>query len=203
MWSLSLLPPCEALRICRAFRSQQNGAVARMWRLCHVKPSQYECAIGVVRCQKEGCCCNHSTGVALKCTVHHEPNVCKEQYHIYVAWTSSNRVISSGELYCCLLPQCEALRICCSDFLIATISDWIQAANRFINLGRQPDLDCVNGKALHNLCHKMKHLHSVSSGRHGRAFRVLAPCSSHTSTTATCKQSRSKQGEEKDQASDT
>jgi len=25
------------------------------------------------------------------------------------------------ELYCCLLPQCEALRICRSGFLIATL----------------------------------------------------------------------------------
>jgi len=25
------------------------------------------------------------------------------------------------ELYCCLLPQCEALRICCSGFSIATV----------------------------------------------------------------------------------
>jgi len=29
-------------------------------------------------------------------------------------------VISSGDLYCCLLPQCEALRICRSGFPIAT-----------------------------------------------------------------------------------
>jgi len=29
-------------------------------------------------------------------------------------------VISSGDLYCCLLPWCEALRICRSGFPIAT-----------------------------------------------------------------------------------
>jgi len=27
---------------------------------------------------------------------------------IYVAWTSNNGVTLSGDLYCCLLPQCEA-----------------------------------------------------------------------------------------------
>jgi len=39
---------------------------------------------------------------------------------IYVARTSNNRVIMACELYCCLLPQCEALRICRSGFPIAT-----------------------------------------------------------------------------------
>ena len=43
----------------------------------------------------------------------------KNNTHIYVARTSNNRVISSGDLYCCLLPQCEALRTCHSGFLIA------------------------------------------------------------------------------------
>ena len=41
--------------------------------------------------------------------------------YIYVAWTSNNRVIIACELYCCLLPQCEALRTCHSGFPIATI----------------------------------------------------------------------------------
>ena len=50
------------------------------------------------------------------CVIHHGQNVRKEQHHISVAQTSNNRVISSGELYCCLLPQCEALRTCRSGF---------------------------------------------------------------------------------------
>jgi len=36
--------------------------------------------------------------------------------YIYVARTSNNRVIMVCELYCCLLPQCEALRTCRSGF---------------------------------------------------------------------------------------
>jgi len=28
-----------------------------------------------------------------ECTVHHKWNVCKEQHHIYVVWTSNNRVV--------------------------------------------------------------------------------------------------------------
>jgi len=38
---------------------------------------------------------------------------------LYVARTSNNRVISSGDLYCCLLPRCETLRTCRSGFPIA------------------------------------------------------------------------------------
>ena len=41
---------------------------------------------------------------------------------MYVARTSNNRVISSGDLYCCLLPRCEALRTCRSGFPIATLT---------------------------------------------------------------------------------
>ena len=42
--------------------------------------------------------------------------------YIYVGRTSNNRMIMACELYCCLLPQCEALRICRSGFPIATIA---------------------------------------------------------------------------------
>jgi len=36
--------------------------------------------------------------------------------------TSNNRVISSGDFYCCLLPQCKALRTYRLCFSIATVS---------------------------------------------------------------------------------
>ena len=55
------------------------------------------------------CCC-------IECVIHHEQHVHEEQQYIYVAQTSNNRVIMACELYCCLLPQCEALRICHSGF---------------------------------------------------------------------------------------
>jgi len=35
---------------------------------------------------------------------------------IYVVRTSNNRVIAVHELYCCLLPRCEALHTCRSGF---------------------------------------------------------------------------------------
>ena len=49
---------CRGTKLCahaaRDFRSQQNGVVTRMWRSCQVQPSHKECAIGAVRCKKEG-----------------------------------------------------------------------------------------------------------------------------------------------------
>jgi len=52
----------------------------------------------------------------VECVVHHEWNVREEQHHMYVAQTSNNRVIAACDLYCCLLPQCEALSTCRSAF---------------------------------------------------------------------------------------
>jgi len=45
--------------------------------------------------------------------------MCTKNNTSYVAWTSNNRVIMACELYCCLLPQCDALRTCSSGFPIA------------------------------------------------------------------------------------
>jgi len=60
-WSrrvISVVACCHRAKLCehgaRDFRSQQNGAVTRMWRSCGVQPSHKEHAIGVVRCEKEG-----------------------------------------------------------------------------------------------------------------------------------------------------
>jgi len=96
---------------------------------------------------------------------------------MYAARTSNNRVISSGDLYCCLLPRCEALRTCRSGFPIATNPrprppgswdehgtehglDWkriitkflgtgsIQTVHRIRNSRSDPDLHCVNRNRL-------------------------------------------------------
>ena len=54
------------------------------------------------------------------CVIHHKWDVHKEQQYIYiyiyVVRTSNNKVIVARDLYCCLLPQCEALRTCRSGF---------------------------------------------------------------------------------------
>jgi len=65
------------------------------------------------------CCCNLSGGVALivwfttngMCTKNNNIYI-----YIYVVRTSNNKVIVARDLYCCLLPQCEALRTCRSGF---------------------------------------------------------------------------------------
>jgi len=40
--------------------------------------------------------------------------------HIYVSRTSRNRMSTTWDLSCCLLPQCEALHTCCSVFPMIT-----------------------------------------------------------------------------------
>jgi len=55
--------------------------------------------------------------------IHHKLDVREEQKYICVARTSHNRVIAACELYCCLLPWCEALRTCRSGFPITTVQD--------------------------------------------------------------------------------
>jgi len=56
----------------------------------------------------------------VKCMIHHERMCMKNNTHIYVAWTSNNKVIMACHFYWYLLPQCEALRTCHSGFPIAT-----------------------------------------------------------------------------------
>jgi len=120
-WSRRLKPQCEALRTCCS-----GIPIATKW-CCDQDVKVVLCEAITkrncdrsVRIKRRGYCCNHSSGVALKCAVQHESNVREEQHHIYVARASNNRVISSGELYCCLLPQCETLRTYRSGFPITT-----------------------------------------------------------------------------------
>jgi len=65
----SIVACCHSAKLCahaaRDFRSQQNGAVTRMWRSCQGQPSHKERAIGAVVVKRRGCCCNLSGGVAL------------------------------------------------------------------------------------------------------------------------------------------
>ena len=116
---------CRSVNLCThaawTFWSHQTVAVTRrMWRSCLVQPSRKEHAIGAVCCKKEGMLLQPLHWPCDENTVHHEWNVHEEQ-HYNMAWTSNNGVISSGVLYCCLLPQCEALRTCRSGFPIATV----------------------------------------------------------------------------------
>jgi len=70
--------------------------------------------------KRRGCCCNLSVVLRWMCDSPQTGCAWRTTPFIYVARTSNNRVIMACELYCCLLPQCEALRICRSGFPIAT-----------------------------------------------------------------------------------
>ena len=100
---------------------QQSGAVTRMWRSCQVQPSHKERAIGAVRSKKEGMLLQPLRWHCVDCVTHHERDVREEQHRMYVMRTSNNRAIMACDLYCCLLPQCEALRRRRSGFPIATV----------------------------------------------------------------------------------
>ena len=52
----------------------------------------------------------------VECVIHHERDVRKAQNCINGVRTSNNRVTSSGDHYCCLLPSSKALRTCHSGF---------------------------------------------------------------------------------------
>jgi len=70
--------------------------------------------------KRRRCCCNLSSGVALIAWFTTNGVCTKNKKYVYVARTSNKRVLSLGDLYCCLLPWCEALRTCRAGFLIAT-----------------------------------------------------------------------------------
>ena len=101
---ISIVACCHGAKLClhaaRDFRSQQIGAVTRMWRSYEVQPSHKERTIGVVRCKKEGILLQPLRWCCVDCMIHHERDVRYEQKYIYLARTSNNRVISSGDLYC-------------------------------------------------------------------------------------------------------
>jgi len=92
-------------------------------------------------------CCNLSVGVALN--VRFTTNgMCANNTRIYMARTSNNRVIASGDLCCCLLPQCEALRTCRSGKL------WLSDRNN-IKYGFFLPISEVKNRVmnrLHNAC---------------------------------------------------
>jgi len=62
----------------RAFRSQQDGAVTRMWKSRQVQPSQKERAIGAVRYKKEGMLLHPLGWRCVECAIHHERDVREE-----------------------------------------------------------------------------------------------------------------------------
>ena len=91
-----------------------------MWRWWQVQRSQKERTIDAVYCKKEGdVVATSQLALLWKCDSSRTGCV-RRATPKYVARTSNNRVISSGNLYCWLLPQCEALHTFRSSFWFAT-----------------------------------------------------------------------------------
>jgi len=65
------------------FQSQQNGAVTRMWRSCHVKPSQKEHAISAVHSKKEGTLLQPLRWCCIECVIHRERDVREEKHYMW------------------------------------------------------------------------------------------------------------------------
>jgi len=126
LWSdlyCCLVPYCEALCTC-----YPGFLIAIKWccdqecegrAKCSLRKKNMRSMRFIVK--RRGCCCNLSGSIALIVWFTTNGMCAKNNTHIYVARISNNRVISSDDLYCCLLPQCEALRTCHSGFAITTI----------------------------------------------------------------------------------
>ena len=92
--------------------------------------------------KRRGCCCNLFGGVALIvwCTTN---GMCGKNNTICVARASNSKRDCKYDLYCCLLPRCEALRIRRSGFPIATI---LSGVNDGGQRGKSPALGKLNVK---------------------------------------------------------
>ena len=66
--------------------------------------------------------CNLSGGVALIVWFTTNGMSVKNNTIIYVARASNSKRDCEHDLYCCMLPRCEALRTCRSGFAIATVA---------------------------------------------------------------------------------
>jgi len=71
--------------------------------------------------KRRGCCCNLSSGVALIVWFTTNRMCVKNNTIIYVARASNSKRDCEHDLYCCLLPWCEASHTYRSGFPIATI----------------------------------------------------------------------------------
>jgi len=116
---------CYGAKLCahaaRDFRSQQNGAVTRMWRSCLVQPHTKNVRSLWFVVKRRWCCCTLSGGVALIVWFTTNGMCVKNNTIIYVAWASNGKRDCEHDHYRCLLPRCEALRTCHSGFPIATV----------------------------------------------------------------------------------
>jgi len=116
---ISVVACCHCVKLCGAQVNQASnrnkvvlwpGFKGRARRNPHKK---YLRSVWFVAKRRE-CCCNLSAGIALIVRFITNGMCAKSntQIGLYVARTSNNRVIASGDIYCFLLPQCDGLRAC-------------------------------------------------------------------------------------------
>jgi len=108
----SIIACCRGVKLCTHvawnFRSQQNGAVTRMWRSCRVQPSHKERVIGVFHCKKEGMLLQPLQWRCIDCVIHHERDVCKEQKYMCMAQASNNKRLRCMISVAC----CHGAKLC-------------------------------------------------------------------------------------------
>ena len=92
---MSIVACCHSAKLCahtaRDFRSQQNGAVNRMWRSCRVQLSHKERVIGVVRCEKKGMLLQPLRWCYVDYVIHSKRDVQEEQKYICAVRASNNK----------------------------------------------------------------------------------------------------------------
>jgi len=66
------------------------------------------------------CCKCCSLSVSVVVNMRFTTNGMCGKKNTHVSRTSGNKTITTWDLYCCLVPQCEALCTCCSAFRITT-----------------------------------------------------------------------------------
>jgi len=110
-----LLLKCEALRTCcSTFPITRKRCFDQDVNVVPGEPSQKERAIGSVHCKKE--MLQPLSWRCFESVIHCIRGVRKQQHTKDASWTSNNMVISLGDLYCWLLPQCKGLCTCRSSF---------------------------------------------------------------------------------------
>ena len=90
-----MLSKCLGPEILKLLSGSRQKVVADPWARLLLQPLRWHC---------------------VDCVIHHERDVRDENHYINVVRTRDNRVIMTCELYCCLLQQCEALRVSRSSF---------------------------------------------------------------------------------------
>ena len=122
-----LLPWCEALCTCRS-----GFPIVTKW-CCDQDVKVVQSSAFTTKnvrsvwfvVKRKGCCCNLSGGVALIVWFTTNRMCVKNNTIIYVARASNSKRECEHDLYCCLLPRCEALRTCRSGFPTITIAVFV------------------------------------------------------------------------------